>query len=457
MKEKNDKAKLVELAERQVKAGRTEEAIALYKKLLSGEAPDPSINNIIGDLYLKLGRIEPAVRALQDAASFYESGSHFSQALAIYKKIIKIDPENVIMLVRLGDVLLSQGFTEEARREYLKAEQTLRREKRVKELMFLYNKLIKLERDNLTYKLALADLLRQEGFVADAVIQLNEAAEVHLKKDDLGKAEKIIEQARQLKAGDQRTMTNLVEILKRSDRRKQALEVVGDILKEDEDNAHFQTLMGSLYLEEGELGKAENILSRVVAVHPVETRARIKLGKVYALQGRADKAFELFDPLISGMIKKQKEDKAVGLLGIVLDTQDLYLPALEKLAAIYKAKNHKSYLEIVNRVILEEARAQGLTEKMFVALAELLELRPKDKEFVREYRELRKVLGFVDEKTGEADTLAAIEAEEGDIDLLLARVELYITQGLVRNARRILENLALRFIRRRSRPRSRPG
>ena len=50
MKEKVDKARILELAERQVKAGRTEEAIAEDKKLLSGEAPDMSINTTIGDL-----------------------------------------------------------------------------------------------------------------------------------------------------------------------------------------------------------------------------------------------------------------------------------------------------------------------------------------------------------------------------------------------------------------------
>jgi tetratricopeptide (TPR) repeat protein len=445
MREKADKAKILELAERQVKAGRTEEAIAEYKKLLSGDAPDMSINNIIGDLYVQLGRTEEAVRAFQAVAGYYESRSYFSQALAIYKKISKIDPENVIMIVRLGDLLISQGFTAEARREYLRAEQTLRREKRVKELMFLYDKLIKLERDNIAYKLTMAELLRQEGFIEEAVVQLNDAAEIHLSRNELGEAEKIIDQARRLKESDQRTMTNLVEILKKSNRRKYALELVGQILKKDEDNVHFQTLLGSLYLEERELDRSEDILSRIVAAHPVETRARIKLGKVYALQDRAEKAYELFDPLIASMVKKQKEDKAVGLLGIVLGAEHLYLPALEKLAAIYKAKNHKSYLEVVNRVILEEARAKGLTEKMFVAVAELLELRPRDKELIREFRELRRGLGFVDEKTGEADTLSAIEAEEEDIDLLLARVDIYISQGLVRNARRILENLNIRF------------
>jgi len=445
MKDKFDKARILELAERQVKAGRTEEAIAEYKKLLSGDAPDLSINNIIGDLYLQLGRTGEAVKAFHTVAGYYESKSYYSQALAIYKKITKIDPGNMIMVVRLGDLLNSQGFVEEARQEYLKAEHTLRLEKRVKELMFLYNKLIRLEKDNIPYKLSLAELLRQEGFIDEAVVQFNDAAEIHLRQNDPDKAEKVIEQARQLKADDQRTMTNLVEILKRRNRRKQALELVGEILRKDEDNVHFQTLLGTLYLEERDLGKAEAIFSRIVAVHPNETRARIKFGKVYVLQGRTDKAYELYDPLIAGMLKKQKEDTAIGLLGIVLSGEHLYVPALEKLAAIYKAKNHKSHLEVVNRVILEEARAKGLTEKVFVALAELLELRPRDKDLNREYRELRKELGFVDEKTGEADTLSAIEAEEEDIDLLLSRVDLYVNQGLVRNARRILENLDLRF------------
>ena len=445
MKEKVDKARILELAERHVKAGRLEEAIAEYKKLLSGEAPEMSLNNIIGDLYIQLGRIEEAVKAFQAAASHYESTSHYSQALAIYKKISKIDPENVIMRIRLGDLFLSQGFAAEARREYLKAEQTLRRANRVKELMFLYHKLIRMEQDNVGYKLSLAELLQKEGFAEEAVVQLNEAAEIHLKRNELGKAEKLVEEARLLMASDQRTLTHLVEILKRSNRGRQALQVIQDILRKDPDNVHFQTLMGSLYLEERELEKAETVLAGVVAAHPVETRARIKLGKVYVLQGRPDKASELFEPLVASMLKKQREDKAIGLLGIVLGTEPLHFPALEKLAAIYRAKNHKSHLEVVNRIILQEARARGLSEKMFVALVDLLELRPRDKDLIRQYRELRKELGFVDEKTGEADTLAATEAEEEDIDLILARVDLYVKQGLVRNARRILENLNLRF------------
>jgi tetratricopeptide (TPR) repeat protein len=445
MNERIDKARIIELAERQVKAGRIEDAITEYKKLLAGESPDLSINNIIGDLYIQLGRNEEAIRAFQAVASHYEAKGYHSQALAIYKKITKIDPENVIIIVRMGDLFNSQGFTAEAKREYLRAEQKLRREKRTKELMFLYDKLVKLDKTNVPFKLTLADLLRQADFVEEAVVLYNEAAELHLVRNEPAEAEKIIQQAQLLKADEDRTVSNLIEVLRKTNRRKYAVELVNDVLKKDKNNIRFQILLGTLYLDDRELDEAERIFSRIISEHPLETRARIKLGKIHALQDRPERAFELFSPLIASLIKKQKEDKAIGLLGIVLSADRLYLPALDKLAAIFKSKNEQDHFEIICRVILDEARARNLTEKMFVVLAELLELQPKDENLVSEYRELKKQLGFLDESTDEADLQAASEAEEKDIDLLLAKVDLYISQGLIRNARRILENLSIRF------------
>lgn len=445
MNERIDKARILELAERQVKAGRIEEAIAEYKKLLQGESPDVSIHNIIGDLYVQTGRTDDAIRSFQAVASHYESKGYHSQALALYKKINKLAPEDVITIVRMGDLFATQGFAAEAKREYLKAEQMLRRDKRVKELIFLYDKLIKLEKDNIPFKLTQADLFRQEGFMDEAVARLNEAAELRLSQGDIGEAEKIVEQARWLKVDDQRTLTNLVEVLKKSNRRPYAIEVVSEILQRDPGNVHFLTVLGALHLEEKDLDRAEEIFSQIAADHPHETRARIKLGKTYVLQGRPDKAMDIFEPMIAGLLKKQKEDRAIGLLGIVLGGEEIYLPALEKLAAILKSRNHKSQLEVVYRVILQEARARKLRERMFVALSELLELRPKDEALVREYSEIKKEIGFVDEKTGDADARAATEADEDDLEMLLARVDLYIGQGLVRNARRILENLRLKF------------
>jgi len=445
MNDKIDKTRIIELAERQANAGRLEEAIAEYRKLIAGESPDLTINNIIGDLYVKMGRNEEAVRAFQSVASYYESEGLYSQALAVYKKITKVDPENVVIMVRMGDVFDRQGFAMEAKREYVRAELRLRKEGRTKERMFLYDKLIKLDSENISFKLSLADLFSQEGFAEEAVLQLNDAAELLLGRGEDEEAEKIIQKAQSLKDNDARTLTNRIEILKRKGLGKEAIGIVNGILQGDKENLHFKNILGTLYLENGELKKAQEIFFGIVEQHPLNTRARIKLGKVYSLQDRPGKAYKLLEPLVTNLIKKQKEEAAIGILGIALSAKHLHLPALEKLAAIYKSKKQKDNLEVVCRVILAEARDQKSTETMFVALSELLELCPKDEALVQEYWDLRKQLGFVDEKTGEEELLAYAATDEESLELLLSKVDLYVSQGLIRNARRILENLSDKF------------
>lgn len=444
MNNRVDKTKTVEIAERLVKAGRLEEAIEEYKKLLAGEPADLSINNLIGDLYLQLGRIAEAIKAFQSVGGYYESKGYYQQALAIYRKINKLDPGHVVAMVKMGDLYGNQGFVQEARREYLRAAEILRRENRVKELIFLFDKLVRLDRNNVSYKLTLAELLQGQGYPEEALVQLNEAAEVLLGQGNIEEAGKAIGKARQINPGHERTIANHVEVLKRRGRVEEAIEIVREMLKGDSSNVRFWVLLGSLLFDKGELKEAEEIFSKVVAVEPRETRARIKLGKVYALQDRPEQAYELFEPLLNNLLKKQKDEKAIGLLGIVLSARHAYVPALEKLASILKAGRDKAKQELVWRVILKEARDRHLTEKMFVALTELIELCPKDKSLVEEYHDLRRKLGFAEEKIGEEELLSRAGGEE-DIDFLLSKVDLYVSMGLVRNARRILENLSQRF------------
>ncbi|MGQ9673247.1 MAG: tetratricopeptide repeat protein [Candidatus Aminicenantales bacterium] len=444
MNNRVDKTKTVELAEKLVKAGRFEEAIEEYKKLLAGEPADLSINNLIGDLYLQLGRTAEAIKAFQSVGGFYESKGYYQQALAIYKKINKLDPNHVIAIVKMGDLYASQGFVQEARREYLRAAELLRRENRNKELIFLFDKLVKLDRNNVSYKMTLAGLFQMTGYPEEALAQLNEATELLLDQGNIEEAQKIIGRAREIKPDDGRTLANYVEVLKRQGQTEEAIDIVQEVLKKDISNVRFRVLLGSLFLDKKELEEAEKIFSAVVEEEPRDSRARIKLGKIYVLQERPEKAYEIFEPLINSLLKKQKDDKAIGLIGIVLSAKKIYLPALEKLAAIFKARGDKTSQEVVQRLVLKEARARDLTETMFVALAELMELCPKDEALVEEYHALRKKLGYVDEKMEEEERLSRTGGEE-NIDFLLSKVDLYVALGLVRNARRILENLRLRF------------
>jgi len=72
MNGKIDRIRVIESAERHVKAGKLKEAIAEYEKLLAEDPQDFGTNNIIGDLCVRLGQNEKAVRSFQLVASEYE-------------------------------------------------------------------------------------------------------------------------------------------------------------------------------------------------------------------------------------------------------------------------------------------------------------------------------------------------------------------------------------------------
>ena len=443
---KFDRVKVIEQAEKMVKAGKTAEAIAEYSKLLEGDIQDITISNIIGDLHVRLGQDEQAIRAFQIVAGYYESRSLQSQALAIYKKIQKLVPDKPEVLIKLGDLFSQQGFVNEAKKEYARAEARLKREKKPKELITVYEKLVSLDRENLESKIALADLYSSEGLTDQGVAQLNEAVELHISRNELGPAESLLKRARQLKDRDERTLSNVVEIYRRQDKRPEAAKIVREFLDMNPEHILFQNLLGMLYFEDKNFEKAEDLFIRILAGHPLDVKARITLGRIYVLRDDLDKAYELYDPLINSLLKKQKDDKAIGLLGIILSAKRVHLPSLERLAAIYKARNERENLEVIYRVILDEARERKLRDQMFLALSELIELAPQDEDISKEYWDLRKELGFMDERKREVALSQEEDLEtEADIDAFIATADLYVQQGLIRNAKRMLENLSHKF------------
>ena len=115
------RGKTRELAEKYVKKGKLTEAISEYKKLLTGDSQEVNIRNIISNLYLKMNQKRRALDELAQVASHYEERGLYSQAMAVYKKINKLNPKDTEATMKLGDLYARQGFPSEAKAEYLKA------------------------------------------------------------------------------------------------------------------------------------------------------------------------------------------------------------------------------------------------------------------------------------------------------------------------------------------------
>ena len=243
-------------------------------------------------------------------------------------------------------------------------------------------------------KRALAGLYREQGFVDAALEQLNEIAEVRLSQQAYEAAEEVLREALELRPGDVKTLVNLIESYKRRGQVPKAIELIEENLKTDPGNVQLLNLLGNFHFEAGDVKKAEEVFLSIIDGHPMNVNARIKLGRIEILKDSLDQAFELFEPLINNLMKKHRHEKAIGLLGLILETQKPHLPALELLASIYRDNKEDKKLEVVVRAILDELRRRGDKEKMVPVLAELRRLRPDDSEIGEEAKALRGELGL---------------------------------------------------------------
>jgi pilus assembly protein FimV len=403
MSSEKEKTKMIELAEKHIKKGKLQEAINEYKKLITGSAQDINFRNIISDLYLKLNKKAKAIEELNIIAGFYDERGLYSQSMAVYKKINKLDPENIEASKKLADLYFNQGYLSEAKAEYLKVGKELKKENRGKEAIAFYDKILKLDKRDIQVKLALAELYLEEKSIDQTVDLFNEVAESKIRSNALKEAHEVLSRAKRIKEDNWRTLSNLIDLFKKEGKKDEALSLINNILKKDAKNIKALKMLADIYFEDQDFKKAEETFSKIISLRPKDVGARVNLGKIDISRGNLDHAFELFDPLVDILVKKQKIGKVVGLLGLILSSKEVHLPTLEKLTSVYKLSNQKENLEVACRVLLEEYYKRNMLNEALSVLTELVELCPQDKELNYEYKRLKEEIGLLKEKVKEEE------------------------------------------------------
>jgi tetratricopeptide (TPR) repeat protein len=128
-----------------------------------------------------------------------------------------------------------------------------------------------------------------------------------------------------------------------------------------------------------------------------------------------------------------------------LATKRVHLPTLEKLASIYRYKKQLEHLELTYRAILEECRKKNLKDKSLSILREMHKIFPMDEEYYTQFRKIKREMGITEDEAEAEEPPVVVDEAKEIIKETLDQADLYVEQGLMRNARRILENLRVKF------------
>lgn len=102
-----------------------EAAIGEYVRLLAANPSDLASANELGDLYVRAGRVDLAGQRYLEVARALHREGFFSRASGFYRKILKLQPQNALVLVALGQALQSQRLLVEARKAFDEARAVL--------------------------------------------------------------------------------------------------------------------------------------------------------------------------------------------------------------------------------------------------------------------------------------------------------------------------------------------
>lgn len=108
-------------ARRRESAGDRERALALYEKALAAAVrepdvePEPTLYLKIADLHYRLGRPDEALQRYRAAAELYHELGLMVNAIAVWKKVARVYPEETEPTRRLSELQLEMGLVAEAR------------------------------------------------------------------------------------------------------------------------------------------------------------------------------------------------------------------------------------------------------------------------------------------------------------------------------------------------------
>src|SRR6185503_6871092 len=100
-----------------------QKALDQYQKAIQqlerDEQTDIGLVNRVGDLFVRVGRVDDAVKYFEQAVDLYREAFLPNNAIAVCKKIIRSAPNNHTVYLKIGQIRAEQGFLPDARTHFL--------------------------------------------------------------------------------------------------------------------------------------------------------------------------------------------------------------------------------------------------------------------------------------------------------------------------------------------------
>src|SRR5687768_1931653 len=326
-----DRKATLKQAEKLLRQGKLDGAIAAYVQLVADQPRDWNTINALGDLYLRAGDTERAVAQFTQVADHLFAEGFFPKSAALYKKALKIKSDHEHSLLRLSEIAAQQGLLADARM-YLGLLDRQRRdrgdERGAAECVV---RLALLEEADADAKLAGARAAQALGDTPRAATLFKEAAEEFAKANRQADVIDALAEAAVLDSSD-------LELHRHGAREVSAagqLDRAGAYLTLESAGSDPDLLiaLGRIELASGNDAEARTVFTRLMAVAPARGDAVLGVADEIAVGGDPERAFHCAEIVVDDALLSSDWERAFAALQSFL-RRGPHIPALMKLVEI---------------------------------------------------------------------------------------------------------------------------
>src|SRR5579872_760166 len=221
-----NKSKALESALKFLNQGKVNQAIAEYQQILRNDPKDQATLMTVGDLYARQGDMSHAIEYFERLAQVYLNDGFNSKAIAIYKKIAKLAPNELPPLERLADLYVQQGVLSEARPLFLQIAEAHLKANRAAKAVEVLQRLLDVEPDNPRVQMRLAELYNVMGQKKEAAHTYFSYAQRLHERGENDEALKLIDRALEVEHGNADAQLLKAKILTAAHRPDQAIAIL---------------------------------------------------------------------------------------------------------------------------------------------------------------------------------------------------------------------------------------
>jgi tetratricopeptide (TPR) repeat protein len=287
-----DREGALKAAEKALRQGRIDAAISEYVRIIEAQPRDWNSANALGDLYVRANQIEKGIAQYTRIADHLNEEGFYPKAGALYKKILKIKPDEEHALLQSGEIAARQGLLADAKTAFKSIAERRRSRGDKKGAAEMNIRIGTLDPEDLDARLGAAKAATEIGDIPTAIREFTEVAGKFDKQERLADAMAAYQAAYDLSPQDDALRSRLLQgyLLAGDVERAKSLASTKDELKQ------LVTVLDSA----GRHDDVLSVLEAIVERDPADTAVRARLAQAYFAKGDLERARTFLSPEAAG-------------------------------------------------------------------------------------------------------------------------------------------------------------